>query len=159
MFRKICSITTAALVMALSFNVVAAGSKAAMGQESATLRAAQPADDCRDVSQKLSRDRHMPADVKRRVMDDCAKGPSQFKAFVPRQTSRAASGSALAANSHAEGPCKKCMAYCQTITILTVSEWGSDLGGGMSPSQCADAAVDTCGSAYNSLLLSWSCSQ
>ena len=63
----------------------------------------------------------------------------------------------IAAPGGSQQACSHCYAYCQTITILDKYDWDVDLGGGMSPSECVDAAEAKCGGAYNSLMTGAHC--
>ena len=63
----------------------------------------------------------------------------------------------IAAPGGSQQACSHCYAYCQTITILDTYDWDVDLGGGMSPSECVDAAEAKCGGAYNSLMTGAHC--
>ena len=63
----------------------------------------------------------------------------------------------IAAPGGSQQACSHCYAYCQTITILNTYDWDVDLGGGMSPSECVDAAEAKCGGAYNSLMTGAHC--
>lgn len=116
------------------------------------------ADKSRECASQLRRSQ-LPAEVQIRIARDCENDPGKFAQFASRPVPRSPAGNTFAANNKAEGPCSSCTAYCQTITFLNTYDWGADLGGGMSPSECADAAAARCGGAFNSLITGWQCAQ
>jgi hypothetical protein len=56
------------------------------------------------------------------------------------------------------GICSSCSAICQTIVLFGSDYYtNQNLGGGMSPSQCVDAAAAACGAAYSTYLSQANC--
>jgi hypothetical protein len=105
---------------------------------------------------KVRENRSLPYKIKSKVVGDCKKSPKKFLQFKPRRASARSANNTFASAGQVQKSCK-CTTFCQTITFLNTYDWSAELGGGMTPSQCADAASAHCGGAYNSLLTSWTC--
>lgn len=156
MITQKCSMLVAALVLIISCPTWAEPPSRPGAQDISTVRTTSDSE--RECSSQLGQSK-LPAQIKTKVAKDCAENPQKFVQAARRSLPKPSGGNTFDANSLVEGPCSSCTAYCQTITFLNTYDWGADLGGGMSPSQCADAASSHCGAAWNTLLNNWHCEQ
>jgi hypothetical protein len=115
------------------------------------LRPTQPID-----QQKLSQAKQLEANFRAGKLS--RSDAQQFQSAVTRgkNAAAAAAASSLAGGGTA-GSCV-CTATCQTIVFANGTEYQwTGTGTVSSPSACADAAEDFCGSAYSTWLHHWNC--
>lgn len=137
-------IARTALLAALAIGPHAYGTAAEMA-----LRPTQHVD-----QQKLNKAKALASDFRAGKLSK--SDAQQYKAALSRVKKQASAAKSLAGGTRT-GACQ-CTAFCQTIVFANGTEY-QWAGSGVvsSPSACADAAVQFCGSAYSTWLHHWNC--